>query len=138
MTTPDSVSPLLKEDIPSIAQVLSAKDVLGECGGRRVVRVTPDIVVKYGRKVHFKQAESTAFVVSHTSIPVPRILATLTDDGNNFIFMTRLPGVPLSECIDSLSQAELDANARELKGYFDQLRNLAIVDFEERQFIGSI
>ena len=126
-----------EEVLPTIAQVVASKQVIAECGGRRIVRVD-DVIIKYGQEVPLKQAESTSFVASHTTIPIPRILRTITDDGIHYIFMTPLSGIPLSDCIRSLSDVELETIAYELKEYVDQLRSLRIEDYEERPFIGSI
>lgn len=127
----------IKAVLPTIPQIVASTEMIAECGGRRIVQVD-DVIVKYGQDVQLKQAESTSFVASHTTIPVPRILSTMTDDGTHYIIMTRLSGTPLSECIRSLSEVELDIIACELKGYVNQLRRLRIEDYEERCFIGSV
>jgi len=123
--------------LPPPKQVAISTNFIAGCGGRHIVGVG-NIVVKYGEDVHLKQAESTSFVALNTTIPVPTIVNASTYDGEDYIFMTRVRGTPLSECIRSFSEKELDTIAMELRGYLDQLRNLCIEEFEESKFIGSL
>jgi aminoglycoside phosphotransferase len=123
-------------ELPTPDEVASAPLVY-KCGGRRVVSIG-DIIVKFGETVSLQQAESTSFVASNTTIPVPRILKVDTIDKWNYIYMTRLPGIPLSECLPSLSASQLNTIALELRGYLDQLRGLRIKDHEQSEFIGSL
>jgi len=123
--------------LPTPEQVAVSGDLIYECGGRRVVSIG-DIIVKYGETVVIEQAEATSFVSSNTTIPVPKILRATTLDNKNHIYMTRLSGTPLSECVRSLSQSELETIALELKHYLDQLRGLKIKDYEKSEFLGSL
>jgi aminoglycoside phosphotransferase len=126
--------------LPTPAEVEASTDVIFDfpLGGRRVVGLDNNIVVKYGRNIDLDEAKSTSFVAQNTSLPVPRILGTYTYESKNYIFMTRMKGIPLSECLHSLSIKDYDIIAEEMKIYLTELRALRIEDFEKRSYIGSV
>ena len=128
------------KDLPTPEEVDRSTDVIYDFvpGGRRVVGLDNNIIVKYGANIDLKEAESISFVSRNTNIPVPNVLGTYTHDSKNYIFMSRVTGIPLSECLYSLSSTEYDTIAVDMKGYIDQLRGLRIEEFEESSFIGSV
>lgn len=107
-------------------------------GGRRVVGLVNDMVVKYGRNIDLDEANSISFVQQNTSLPVPKILGKYTYQSKNYIFMTRMKGTPLSECLYSLSPTDYHTITEDMKTYLNELRALRIQDFEQREYIGSV
>src|SRR5208282_5711831 len=128
------------KDLPTPEEVDLSTAVIYDFvpGGRRVVGLDNNIVVKYGANIDLNEAESISFVSRNTIIPVPNVLGTYTHDSKNYIFMSHVKGIPLSECLYSLSSTEYDTIAADMKVYIDHLRGLRIEEFEESSFIGSI
>ena len=125
--------------LPTPEEVEMSTNILSDFaqGGRRVVGLDNDIVVKYGTNIDLDEAKSTSFVARNTTIPVPTILGTYTHQSKNYIFMTRAKGIPLSECLYSLSPTDYDTITEEMKEYMYELRALRVDEFEKRSYIGS-
>src|SRR5436190_10903810 len=83
-------------------------------GGRRVVGLENNIVVKYGTNIDLDEAKSTPFVAHNTTMPVPMILGTYTHQSKNYLFMSRVKGTPLSQCLYSLSSTDYDTIVGEM------------------------
>lgn len=127
-------------NLPTLKEVEESPEVLLDVtiSGRRTVGVR-DVIVKYGHQVSIKEAETLAFVATHTSLPVPKLLdARKCDNGKTYIFMSRLRGTSLAENLSTLPAAEMDNIIEQLSSYMKELRSLRITDFEKRSYIGSI
>ncbi|CAF3474591.1 unnamed protein product [Fusarium graminearum] len=55
-------------------------------------------------------------------IPVPRPLDIFSSSDTSYLLTTRLPGHPVGLCLDSMSEAEVDALNNELHRYLSDLR----------------
>ncbi|RAH62880.1 phosphotransferase enzyme family protein [Aspergillus piperis CBS 112811] len=99
-------------------------------GGVKIVKISPEVVVKFGSHVTLHEAKSMVFVDQNTeTVPVPKIFAyysygpidrDIDDYGSyydNYIFMSYVEGQRLDK----------------LKGYLDELRQI-----EHRNYIGSV
>ena len=69
--------------------------------GRRlspnVVKLTPNLVIKFGRTITLAEANAMKFVADNTSLPVPRLIDTfVSKNGVRFIVMQYVRGKPLS------------------------------------------
>ena len=126
-------------ELPTPEEVEGSTDVIYNFipGGRRVIGLD-NLVVKYRTNIDLDEAKSTSFVARNTTIPVPNILGTYTHNSKNYIVMTRVQGVLLSERLHSLSATEYDTMVAEMKVYIDQLRGLRIEEFAESSYIGSV
>ncbi|KAI2627299.1 hypothetical protein GGS26DRAFT_561306 [Hypomontagnella submonticulosa] len=69
----------------------------------------------------------------HTSIPVPKALDMILEQGDvndplsfprGYLLMTRVPGYPLSRCQDVLSERDIERISNQLKDYVAQLRDI--------------
>jgi len=125
--------------LPTPEEVDSSTDVIYDFfeGARRVVGLPNNLAVKYGQTIDVDEAKVTAFVGRHTSIPVPTIVGTYSHNKKNYIVMTRIKGTPLSECLSSLSQEQIESITKDLARYLNELRSLKVEEFEGRSYIGS-
>lgn len=80
---------------------------------RRVVGLG-DYIVKYGTGVYLTEADSLSFISTNTSIPSPKLLGSYSHADKTYLFMSRLPGKPLSHTLSALSQAAPDVITSEL------------------------
>jgi aminoglycoside phosphotransferase len=124
--------------LPTPDEVKASKDIIHELFGKHVVGLG-DVVVKYGH-IDLKEAEAMSFVRNHTTVPVPRVLGTYVHDDQNYLFMDRVPGKTLRDCLknNELGPDDLQSLADEMKGYLDQMRSLRVTDCEGSEFIGSV
>jgi hypothetical protein len=77
--------------------VKESNDIIHELFGKHVVGLG-DVVVKYG-SIDRKEAEVLCPQSHHC--PVPRVLGTYVHDDQNYIFMDRLPGKTLRDCLEN-------------------------------------
>jgi aminoglycoside phosphotransferase len=105
--------------------------------GKRVVGLE-NCIVKYGTHVCLSEVDSLSFVSSNTTIPSPKPLGSYSHADKTYLFMSRLPGKPLSHTLSTLSQDELNVITSELKVMMDGLRSLRFNQFETSCFIGSL
>lgn len=93
--------------------------------GAGILKLTPNVVVKYGKSVHLSEAEAMRFVAANTDVPVPRILdAFECDKGVRYILMDCVKGVSLRVAWRTMTDVERDRILLELKGYLDHLREV--------------
>lgn len=116
-------------------------------GGVVVVRLSPDMVVKYGPHVTITEAQSMMFVAEHAkSILVPKVFAYCTygpldrdiaDDGrepfDTYIYMSLIEGQTLQSVWDSCDSLTKSNIANHLKTYMDELREI-----RSEPYIGSV
>ncbi|KAI5777817.1 kinase-like domain-containing protein [Geopyxis carbonaria] len=74
----------------------------------------------------YHQAEFRALqlVATHTQIPVPRPLDTITHANSSFLLMTGLPGTILGRSLAVMTDAQIDAVVQDLKKYIAELRHI--------------
>ena len=77
------------------------------------------------------EANSMAFVVAHTTIPIPKLLGTYIHNNVVYIFMRRLPGIPLMKLLKNMSLTEMNVITSELKTMMD-LTGVASQGFRNR------
>jgi aminoglycoside phosphotransferase len=120
--------------VPTVDDILSAETTIVKKDSRATLkRFGPSIIVKYGRFVHLAEVEALTFAASHTSIPVPSVLASYPAGDCHCIVMQNIPGVPLSQAWDSLSSGDRVVIQRELRGYIQDLRHVMA-----ERWIGSV
>ncbi|KAJ5890430.1 uncharacterized protein N7473_006658 [Penicillium subrubescens] len=116
-------------------------------GGVTVLRLSPDMVVKYGPQVTTStEAQSMMFVAEYTkAIPIPKIFAYCTygplnrdidDYGSLFdtyIFMSFVKGQTLDSTWDSYDELTKTRIAHQLKTYMNELREI-----RSEPYIGSV
>jgi len=126
--------------LPNPQDVHESTDIISSIPGtgRRVVGLPNDIVVKYGSNVDLDEAKSISFVVKNISIPVPMVRGSYEHDSMKYIFLTRLTGTPLSECLHSMSSDEYDIISQEMGALLSELRALRVEEFECCSYIGSV
>ncbi|TVY53960.1 hypothetical protein LCER1_G007144 [Lachnellula cervina] len=96
-------------------------------------------IVKFGRDVQLAEAAALRFVAKHTTIPVPKVHCAFEHKHVKYIVMDRIDGEEIGKGWSERPEAERASLLRQLKGYFDQLRNIphprpgiiAAVDMQE-------
>lgn len=81
-------------------------------------------VLKFGKHVRLSEAFALQLVAANTSVPVPKVFCAFTRKGITYIFMEYIVGVPLNEVWDEMSKEDQERIVGELKGYFEQLRQI--------------
>lgn len=115
-------------------------------GGVSVLRLSADVVVKYGPHVTVAEAQSMIFVAKHTkSIPIPKVFAYCTHGPLNrdiddygtlfdtYIFMSFVEGQTLDSAWDSYDELTKTHIVNQLKTYMDELREI-----RSEGYIGSV
>lgn len=100
-----------------------------------MLKIGTDIVVKYGEEVNLAEAEAMMFLRLNTTVPVPEILDTYTQDGENFIVMEYIQGALLKKVWGTMSADDKSTITKELADYVRQIRRLPA---PEAVLIGSI
>ncbi|KAF2422858.1 kinase-like protein [Tothia fuscella] len=112
----------------------SGPAIIFSCGGVKITRVSPTIVVKYGDDVSMIEATTLEFLAKHTSIPVPQVCAAYTygpfEDRDQefslkhdtYIFMDFINGQTLDKEWSNLDDTTKSRVMAELKDYLTQLR----------------
>lgn len=81
-------------------------------------------VLKAGSSVRLSETEAMRFVSRMTDVPVPDVHESYISRGKGYIFMDRVPGRPLSEIWEDLSQAHKDSLVNQLREIFKKLGSL--------------
>lgn len=115
-------------------------------GSVTILRVSSDMVVKYGLIVTTIEAQSMMFVAEHTkSTPVPKVFAYCThgpldrdpdDYGSQFdtyIFMSLVEGQTLDSAWDSYDELTKIHISNQLRTYMDEVRAI-----KSEPYIGSV
>jgi serine/threonine protein kinase len=111
-----------KEDVDSSKEFLSGQYAVG----KRVVGIGSHFIVKYGPQVDLVEGQTMILIKHETSLSVPKVYALFQDtEGiNNYIIMERVKGDVLNVKWPSLSPAQKQAVASQLKASFEELRKL--------------
>ncbi|BDD63618.1 hypothetical protein MPDQ_004267 [Monascus purpureus] len=128
-----------------IDQKLKERENLIYQEGVLIVKVAPQVVVKFGPSVTIHEAKNMIYVAKNTSVPVPTVFACYTygpidrdveDYGSLFdtyIFMSFIDGQTLDTVWDSCSEHTKAAIAAQLKSYMEEIRNIG-----DGSYIGSV
>lgn len=115
------------------------------CQGVLIVKISPEVVVKFGAHVNIIEARNMIHIAQKTEVPVPRVFAYYTygpidrdadDYGglyDTYIFMSFVAGETLHTAWDTFSVSIKSHIARQLASYIQQIR-----DLESVGYIGSI
>ena len=123
----------LPRPLPPVAEISSARDILKDRGGSKVVRLAPHYIVKYGALVKPSEGQNLLFVAQHTSVRVPRVYAIFRDSADDepreawrrtFIVMELVDGITLDEAWESMDEAGRASVACSLSAYMTELRAL--------------
>jgi hypothetical protein len=89
----------------------------------RVLRLTPNRIVKYGMNTTLAEAYSIELVAANTSVPVPKIITAFkANNGVCYILMTRCAGIPLCNAFRDLTAREQENVLDQLRDMLDQIR----------------
>ncbi|RDK39365.1 hypothetical protein M752DRAFT_296405 [Aspergillus phoenicis ATCC 13157] len=130
----------------SINAMVNPSNTIFNWGGVQIVKISPEVVVKFGSHVTLNEAKSMMFVDQNTeTVPVPKIYAYYSygpidrefgDYGSfydNYIFMSFVEGRSLNRTWESYDSVTKSRVANQLKGYFDELRQI-----DHSGYIGSV
>jgi aminoglycoside phosphotransferase (APT) family kinase protein len=82
------------------------------------------MVMKYGTEIQLSEASTLRFIAEKTSIPVPKVYCAFEYKGMRFILMERAKGKRIVDVWDKTPSATRELLLRQLKGYFEELRNI--------------
>ncbi|GLA67827.1 hypothetical protein AtubIFM55763_000076 [Aspergillus tubingensis] len=124
-------------DPDTIKTMANPSNTIFSWGGVQIVKISPEVAVKFGSHVTLHEAEKT--------VPVPKTFAyysygpidrDVDDYGSlydNYIFMSYVEGQRLDKAWDTYNSVTKGRIAGQLKGYLDGLRQV-----EHRNYIGSV
>ena len=116
------------------------------CHGCTIVKISPEIVVKFGPDINIIEAKNMVYVAQHTTVPVPKVFAYYTygpidrdvDDYGSlydtYIFMGFADGQTLDMAWDTFDASTKAHVSRQLEGYIRDLRSM---EHSGRRYIGS-
>lgn len=116
-----------KPTLPSIATILQSTEVLSNRdASATVVKVGEQFAVKYGGIVDPLEAENAIFVAQNSSVPVPKVYGTLSEEGTkrNFIIMELIPGEPLHKAWPNLTPSEKEEVVSQIRKAMLDLRGI--------------
>lgn len=128
LTTKQTFSKMSEPVIPSIEEIRASTEILSPSdASATVVRVGQHVAVKFGARISHLEAENLKFVSEHSNVPVPKVLATMTEPGTScsFIVMEYVEGQGLGEIWNSLSPAEKFDVGRQIQDALENLRKLS-------------
>ena len=119
-------SGLLPASLPTISDIESSPDVIGDQQSRCIIFLAPHFVVKCGLMISLMEGQNMLFISQKSDIRVPQIYAmyTNTQTGKNYIVMEYIEGQTLDSIWPVLSSSDKEQITAELKYYIDQLRAL--------------
>jgi aminoglycoside phosphotransferase len=112
------------DHLPSVEDVHASKDVLYSMGTGTVAGMGPHLVVKYGERVRLSEAEAMRYIAENTNTPVPAVQKAFVQEGKTYIYMTRIPGRCLEECLDNFSDPQVERIVEQVADYVNEMRNL--------------
>ncbi|CAG8948367.1 unnamed protein product [Penicillium salamii] len=115
------------------------------CQGVTIVKISPEVVVKFGAHVNIIEAKTMIHVAQNTRVPVPKVFAYYTygpidrDVGDygglydTYIFMSFIAGETLHTAWDSFGVSAKSHISRQIASYIQEIRDIGNVGY-----IGSI
>ena len=102
----------------------------------KVLLLPFDLALKFGRQVSLSEAHTLEFVAKNSHIPVPRVITAFeSKNGQRYILMSRIRGVPLSSVFSQLSEEKQRNILRQLREYMNELR---AIRSPEPGYIGAV
>ncbi|KAF2992880.1 hypothetical protein E8E15_000032, partial [Penicillium rubens] len=115
------------------------------CQGVIIVKISPEVVVKFGAHINITEAKTMIHVAQSTGVPVPKVFAYYTygpidrDAGDygglydTYIFMSFVAGETLHTAWDTFDVSTKSHISRQLASYIQEIRDMGDVGY-----IGSI
>lgn len=120
--------PIDKTPIIAATDVVNLVDTgtcIHEVGSTRVVKITDNLLVKYGGDTNINEAQTMIFVKDHcTVLRVPEVHLVFERDHRIYIVMHYVDGLDLQHTWDSLDSASRQSVMSQLATYLHELRNL--------------
>jgi aminoglycoside phosphotransferase len=82
------------------------------------------VVIKYGTEIELSEASTLRFLAKTTSIPVPKVHCAFQRGKMKYIMMEYVKGESIRETWAGRQPAEKEKLLKQLRGYFDELRNI--------------
>lgn len=133
--------------LPSLTEIESGGKLLAVQGNTRILLLPNGRVVKYGPTVRIEEAATLRFINQHTNVLAPRLYGVRIQIGKVFdedgdtgeqrpqtcIFMSYIPGDPLSRLLPNMDDSTISQIISEVKDQVKILRSL-----NDEGYIGSI
>ena len=122
-------------DFSQIIKAIKHSSEIHSLGGRKIVQIDDETVVKYGDSINLQEADNIKFIRERTNIPVPEIKATFAENGITYIVMSKVPGKSLIKVWSYIKHKQKVKVMLDLKKYVEELRNISP---EKENYIGGI
>lgn len=124
----DSPPPIVPTD-----EIQAAKDLFPDrVHGSKILQLPDSKILKVGRDVGVGEAEAICLVSRRTGVPVPQVHNAYMVGDVGYILMDKVPGTPLTDYWDKMSDEEQGSIVEQLRKYVNEMRNI------EGEFIGSV
>ncbi|EXJ54295.1 hypothetical protein A1O7_09633 [Cladophialophora yegresii CBS 114405] len=119
---------ILPAKLPSTAEIESSQEILTERTAAKVVALGPHFVAKYGKGIDLEEGQTMIFVKQRAQVPVPTVYALYHEDGKNVIIMERIHGQTMEERWPTLTNAEKNLVATQLKECLRRMRSIMLMN----------
>lgn len=115
------------------------------CQGVLIVKISPEVVVKFGARINVTEAKNMIYVAQNTGLPVPKVFAYYTyspidrdaydyeEIYGTYIFMSFIAGETLYAAWNTFDVSTKSHISRQLTSYIQEIRDMGNVGY-----IGSI
>ena len=114
----------LPAPLPTLWQIKNPTAVLIWANWVNVVVVGHYYIVKFGRDVSLQEGINMMFIRQQTRVPVPRVYALFSLQGENYIVQERIHGHPLSEIWHGFDYQQRMYVMEQIEGQLRELRSL--------------
>ena len=135
------------DSLPNLTEIESSGKALAVQGNTRVLLLPDGCVVKYGPTVRIEEAATLKFINQHTDVLAPQLYGVRIQIGKVFdedgdtgeqrpqtcIFMSYIPGDPLSSLLPNMDDSIISHIISEVKDQVEKLRSL-----DDEGYIGSV
>lgn len=115
-------------DLPRLSGIVipqGAIDLFPRNMGPRILLLRGnEIILKAGPSVKMSEAAAMRFVAERTSIPVPTVYDAYEKDGNGYIFMSRIEGMPLGAVWSTMHEQDQVSILDQLMNHMKELRQI--------------
>jgi len=108
----------------SIIDLVRNGTVISISGSNKIVRISDELVVKFGRTVHKAEAESMRLIRQKTFVKVPEVISVFESSGRTYITMKYIKGNTLDKIWNNISIIKKMDILHQLKRYLFQIRRI--------------
>lgn len=111
--------------IAALNETIKNGDILWNLGNTTVLGLNSSVAVKVGRSIDITNITTLQYIQTYApEVPTPDILGILKTDQNKYLFMSRIPGIPLDKLWPTLSHSQKTSIQHQLNSIFKALRSI--------------